>query len=110
VRTRAALVVDADGAKIIAPRFIRLLEEIRVQGSVRQAAKALGLGHRHAIAWIQRAEATLARPLVVRRTGGSAGGGSGLTLDGVRLVQSYRRLSRALERIVIRAEREIFGE
>jgi molybdate transport system regulatory protein len=103
------LIVDAGGVKVLGPRFIRLLEEIRLRGSVRRAAQALGMGYRHAIAWIQRAEAVLDRPLVMRRTGGVAGGGSGLTDDGVRLVQSYRRVNRALGRIVSRAASEILG-
>lgn len=106
---RAVLVVSADGAKVIGPRFVFLLEEIRARGSVRQAALALGIGYRHAIDWISRAESLLRRPLVARRAGGVAGGGAGLTPDGERLVRRYRRLSRALQRVVARAENELLG-
>jgi molybdate transport repressor ModE-like protein len=109
LRARAVLIVDQDGEKVLGPRFVRLLEEIDAQGSVRRAALALGLGYRHAVAWIVRAEAAFDRPLVVRRSGGPAGGGSELTQEGMRLVRSYRRVSKTLSRIAQQAREEILG-
>jgi molybdate transport system regulatory protein len=109
LRARAVLVVVQRGEKVIGPRFIRLLEEIRARGSVRQAALELGVGYRHAIAWIRRAEQALDRPLVVRRAGGVAGGGSGVTPEGLALIRTYGRISRAIGKIVERAGREILG-
>lgn len=106
---RAALVVERGGDKILAPRVVRLLERIAAVGSVRQAAASLGLGYRHALAWIRLIEEGLGRPIVVRHAGGVAGGGAGLTLDGLALVRAYRRVDRALRQIVVRAEREIMG-
>jgi molybdate transport system regulatory protein len=99
------VVLDRGGEKVLGPRFVSLLEAIQREGSVRQAARALGLGYRHAIAWISRAESTLGQPLVVRHAGGVAGGGAGLTLDGIALVRAYDRVSRELDRVVARAER-----
>lgn len=107
LRARAVFIVDLDGEKVLGPRFIRLLEEIGREGSVRQAALRLGLGYRHAIAWIRRAESVLDRSLVMRQAGGVAGGGSGLTHDAVLLIHSYHRVSRALGKVVERAERDI---
>jgi molybdate/tungstate transport system substrate-binding protein len=106
---RAVLVVERGSDKILAPRVVRLLERIAAVGSVRQAAASLGLGYRHALAWIRLIEEGLGRPIVVRHAGGVAGGGAGLTLDGLALVRSYRRVDRALRQIVVRAEREIMG-
>jgi molybdate transport repressor ModE-like protein len=106
---RAVLVVEVDGTEVLGPRLVELLEAIRVHGSVRQAARALGVGYRHAIARIRRAEDALEQPLVARRTGGVAGGGAGLTAPAMHLVQRYQRVSRALARIVQRAEPEILG-
>lgn len=108
MRARAALIVDHSDGKVLGPRFLRLLEEIDARGSLSGAAIAVGVGYRHAIEWIRRAERLLARPLVTRRVGGVHGGGSGLTREGLALVRSYRRVSRAIDRIVQRAEREIF--
>jgi molybdate transport repressor ModE-like protein len=109
MRARAALIVDHNEGKVLGPRFVRLLEEIHAQASVRHAALTVGVGYRHAIAWIRRAEQLLARPLVTRRAGGVDGGGAGLTREAVALVRSYRRLSRAIDGIVRRAERELLA-
>jgi molybdate/tungstate transport system substrate-binding protein len=102
-------VVESGTNKVLAPRVVRLLERVRTDGSVRKAAAGLGLGYRHALAWIQVAEESLGRPLVVRHAGGVAGGGAGLTLDGLALVRAYRRIDRSLRHVVLRAEREIMG-
>ena len=107
LRARAVLILEAEGEKVLGPRFVRLLEEIEARGSVLRAARRLGIGYRHAIAWIQRAENVLRRRLVERRAGGVAGGGARLTLDALALIRSYRRVGRALDRIVARARTEI---
>jgi molybdate/tungstate transport system substrate-binding protein len=109
LRARAVLVVERGTDKVLAPRVVRLLERVRVDGSVRQAAAGLGLGYRHALAWIRLAEESLGRPLVVRQAGGVSGGGAGLTLDGLALVRAYRRIDQSLRQVVVRAEREIMG-
>jgi len=103
------LILESEGEKVLGPRFVRLLEEIEARGSVLRAARRLGIGYRHAIAWIQRAETVLRRPLVERRAGGMAGGGSTLTGEARALVHSYRRVGRALDRIVARARTEILA-
>ncbi len=107
LRARAVLILESEGEKVLGPRFVRLLEEIEARGSVLRAARRLGIGYRHAIAWIQRAEVVLRRPLVERQAGGAMGGGSRLTEEGLALVRSYRRVGRALDRVVARARTEI---
>ena len=106
---RALLVVEHAGEKVLGPRFVRLLDGIGAHGSIRQAALEMGIGYRHALAWISRAERVLGRPLVVRHAGGVAGGGAGLTLDGIQLVRAYHRISRSLRRVVRAAERQLLG-
>jgi len=106
---RALLVVEHAGEKVLGHRFVRLLDGIGAHGSIRQAALEMGIGYRHALAWISRAETALGRPLVVRHAGGVAGGGAGLTLDGIQLVRAYRRVSRSLRRLVRAAERQLLG-
>ena len=109
MRARAVLIVDRDGHKVLGPRFVRLLAEIHSRGSVSQATLAVGLGYRHALSWIRRAESVLGRPLVIRRAGGLSGGGSGVTVEGLKLIRSYHQVSASLERIVRRADHEILG-
>lgn len=106
-RARAVLIVVRDGDKIIGPRFIRLLEQIGARGSIRAAAMSLGIGYRHALAWIRRAELLVGQPLVERHAGGPAGGGARLTEKARGVTRAYRRVNASIYRLVERAEREI---
>jgi molybdate transport system regulatory protein len=106
-RARAVLIVLRDGDKIIGPRFIQLLDGIEARGSIRAAASELGLGYRHALAWITRAELLVGQPLVNRHAGGAAGGGAVLTDKARRVSAAYRRVNSSIYRLVERAEREI---
>jgi molybdate transport system regulatory protein len=106
-RARAVLIVVRDGDKIIGPRFIQMLEEIDARGSIRAAAAALGIGYRHALAWIRRAELLVGQALVERHAGGSAGGGASLTDKARRVARAYRRVNSSIYHLVERAEREI---
>ncbi len=106
-RARAVLIVLRDGDKIIGPRFIQLLDGIEVRGSIRAAAHELGIGYRHALDWITRAEALVGEALVERRVGGAAGGGAVLTDKARRVSRAYRRVNSSIYRLVERAEREI---
>ena len=109
ITARACLFVALDGEKVIGPRFVRLLREITAQGSVRGAARRMNVGHRHAIAWIQRAEALLGRPLVQRHAGGAGGGGAALTAAGDTLVRAYLAVEADIKRRLDAARTEILG-
>ena len=106
-RARAVLIVVRDGDKIIGPRFIQMLEEIDARGSIRAAAASLGIGYRHALAWITRAELLVGQALVERHAGGQAGGGASLTDKAQGVARAYRRVNASIYRLVERAEREI---
>lgn len=106
-RARAVLIVLRDGDKIIGPRFIQLLDGIEALGSIRAAAASLGIGYRHALDWITRAESLVGQPLVMRHAGGATGGGAVLTDKARRVSAAYRRVNSSIYRLVERAEREI---
>ncbi|HEU4642357.1 MAG TPA: LysR family transcriptional regulator [Gemmatimonadaceae bacterium] len=108
VRARAVLLLTENGDKVIGPRFVRLLHLIDEQGSLRGAARELGLGYRHALAWVQRAEALLERALVERRAGGAAGGGAVLTPHGRAVIDAYETAATEIAGVLARAERTFF--
>jgi molybdate transport system regulatory protein len=102
------LIVTHEGEKVLGPRFVRLLREIDARGSIRQATQALSLGYRHAIAWIQRAEAALDRPLVTRHAGGGRSRGAALTDDGRAVIEAYSLVEDRITRVLTRAEALFF--
>ena len=106
-RARAGRNVVRGGDKIKGPRVIQLLDGIEARGSIRAAAHELGVGYRHALDWITRAESLVGEALVERRTGGASGGGAVLTDKARRVSRAYRRVNSSIYRLVERAEREI---
>lgn len=110
VRARAVLLLTRDGEKVVGPRLVRLLRLIDQHGSVRRATAEMGLSYRHAIAWLQQAEALLGRPLVARHAGGAAGGGASLTAQGRAIIAAYEAVTAEITDVLTRAETLFFPQ
>lgn len=86
---------------------IELLERIAETGSIRQAAMAMGMSYRAAWdamdAMNQRAGVTL----ILRKTGGSRGGGAELSEQGQRLVALFKTLEQEHRRLIDEMNRKI---
>ena len=76
-----------------------LLEEIDGCGSLNMACKSLGMAYSRGWKMLKAAEEMLGYQLVMKQTGGSGGGGSGLTDQGQACLCSYRRLEGKLMEI-----------
>lgn len=61
---------------------ISMLDAIASNGSINQAAKAIGISYKAAWERVEAINNLSPKPLVVRKTGGSGGGGTVLTDDG----------------------------
>jgi len=84
------------------PRRIRLLEQIRAQGSISQGAKAAGISYKSAWDAVREINALADQPVVESETGGKGGGGALLTPYGERLLKIYRLLEQ-IERMAVNA-------
>ncbi|GGO77316.1 molybdenum-dependent transcriptional regulator [Marinobacterium nitratireducens] len=87
------LTLQTAGRDFINPKRIRLLEQIREQGSISRGAKAAGVSYKFAWDAVADMNALAGRPLVSRETGGKGGGGARLTGYGERLLNIYRLLN-----------------
>jgi molybdate transport system regulatory protein len=95
------------GAKCsLGPGKIDLLEAITRTGSIRQAARDLGMSYRRAWLLIDSVNHSFSEPSTRASVGGTGGGGVELTEFGAELVRRYRSASRRIEAI---AEAE-FGD
>lgn len=83
------LKTPVDGAMEDDP-IIVMLEAIADNGSINQAAKAVGLSYKATWERIDTLNNLSAFPLVERRTGGSGGGGTALTEEGWKFLRSAR--------------------
>lgn len=91
----------------IGPGKIELLETIGRTGSLRQAARELGMSYRFAWRLLDSINHSFAQPATTSSVGGAGGGGVELTAFGADLIRRYRTLARRIDRLAQSAFRGI---
>jgi len=109
LRIRHKVWLDAGGRFALGDGGVDLLRAIDETGSIRAAAQEIGWSYRHAIAYLDNADAVLSRPLVERARGGMARGGAQLTQEGTRLVRCYGAFRARLDVVFLRLTRPVVG-
>jgi molybdate transport system regulatory protein len=89
--------VDFTTGCSIGPGKVALLEGIRDTGSLRQAARALGMSYRRAWLLLDELNHSFTAPATTATVGGAGGGGAQLTTFGETLIHAYRSLERDIE-------------
>lgn len=84
--------IGPDGDNWIGIGRVRLLKAIDETGSIRQAAKQLGMSYKRAWSLVQAMNALGPHPMVERATGGKKGGGAFLTAYGRQTLALYAKL------------------
>lgn len=77
-------------------RLIQLLSDVCESGSLRSACAGGGISYSRAWLLLGDAERALGVPLLVRKLGGTSGGGSKLTEEAQTLLKTYRRITASL--------------
>jgi molybdate transport system regulatory protein len=84
--------IDFGRERALGPGKVRLIELIAELGSISAAGRAMGMSYRRAWLLVASLNAAFREPLVVRRAGGSGGGGATVTKQGLDVVKRYRRI------------------
>ena len=92
-----------DGAFLVGPRYIKLLEGVERTGSIRAACGTIGLSYRTCLDRIRQMERTIGTPMLATRRGGNDRGGSVLTPAARQLVGVYRQWREEVEHASQRA-------
>lgn len=74
-----------------------LLSRVEQSGSLSQAAAEMGMSYNKAWRLIRTLEARLGLPLLERKVGGVAGGGSEVTFQARQLMKQYRALREEID-------------
>jgi molybdate transport system regulatory protein len=90
--TQVRFRVDFAAGCSIGPGKIELLEGIERTGSLRQAARGLGMSYRRAWLLLDQLNHAFATPVTIATVGGVGGGGAALTPFGAALIRTYRTL------------------
>jgi molybdate transport system regulatory protein len=77
------------------PGKAELLEFIAATGSIRTAAREMGMSYPRAWGLVREMNALFTAPLVTRTRGGGTGGGAELTPLGEKVLQLYKRMDQA---------------
>jgi len=96
-RLQITIVTDA-GARV-GPGKAALLESVQSTGSISAAARAMDMDYKRAWMLIDSLNRAFVTPVVERSTGGAGGGGARLTPFGQDLLDRYRQIREAAERI-----------
>lgn len=88
---RGRVWVDGPLGTFVGYGRVVLMERIRQHGSITRAAKSMGMSYRRAWVLIDSMNRQARRPFVQTETGGRGGGGTRLTEDGERAVESFWR-------------------
>ncbi len=89
--------VDLTTGCSIGPGKVALLEGIRDTGSLRRAARALGMSYRRAWLLLDEINHSFTAPAATATVGGAGGGGAQLTAFGEALIRAYRSLEVDIE-------------
>ena len=89
-----SLRIDLDGEDRIGPGKIELLEQIREQGSISAAGRAMDMSYKRAWDLVDEINRICGHPVVEPQAGGKNGGGAMLTPFGDKLVARYRKIER----------------
>lgn len=93
VRFRVDFTADCS----IGPGKVALLEGIGRTGSLRQAARELGMSYRRAWLLLDQINQSFDTAATTATVGGTGGGGAALTPFGEELIQRYRSLERGIQ-------------
>lgn len=83
----------------VGPGKIALLEAIKSNGSISDAARSLGMSYRRAWMLIDSLKQGFSEAVTISAAGGAGGGGARVTTFGANLIRQYRILEREVGRL-----------
>ena len=110
IRAGHRVFLHEHGESLFGPGTFDLLVLVDETGSLHQAAKLMGMSYNKAWRAMRQAEDHLGVKLLERRTGGSDGGGSVLTEDGVKLMERFRMFLDEADADLARLYQKYFGD
>lgn len=95
------------GGHTMGKGLAQLLGQVQTHATLRKASQATGISYRHAWDLIRTAERHLGAPLIISRPGGAGGGGTSLTVLGLKLLGCYQTLDHELSEFAERRLQEL---
>ncbi len=77
-----------------------LLEAINKYGSISKAARKMGLSYKYAWKKLVEIEKEVGQPILRTKRGGKGGGGAELTEEAIKLLKTYYRIRKCIEKVI----------
>ena len=101
---------DESGERFFGKGPTILLKKVDELGSLNQAAIEMNMSYSKAISLIENAEKQLCTKLLIRKAGGTDGGGSTLTEEARELIKKFEEFNKRSNAIIENLYTEIFQE
>lgn len=99
--------VKRRGLPLLRPAVVQLLRAVQRRGSLRTAAQELEISYQTAWTLVSEVNRNAADIVVVKRRGGTHGGGARLTNYGTMLLSEFERIEKEVKRFAGRLNSEI---
>jgi molybdate transport system regulatory protein len=86
--------ISGETATFLGEGRVSLLRYIHETGSISEASKRMGISYKKALKLLDTMNKQSLKPLVVSVTGGAKGGGSVVTQEGLKAIETFQQLSR----------------
>ncbi|KXA94453.1 hypothetical protein AKJ65_04365 [candidate division MSBL1 archaeon SCGC-AAA259E19] len=100
INPKARIWLEKKEKPILGEGRAELLASIEEEGSLNKAAESMGMSYRHAWGVIKKIEERSGFKIVSSEKGGKGGGGTNLTEKGQELLNRYKWMDEALEKMV----------
>lgn len=94
---KTKLEIEKNGSLFLNEKRVRLLRLIRDLGSINAATKEMKMSYQQAWSFIKEMNEMSPLPLVIRKRGGSNGGGAYLTKSGEKALEAYKQIAESQE-------------
>lgn len=102
--------VEKEGRKVFGEGPCDILKRIKRAGSLRMAAAEINMSYSQAWKLIANLEKNLGFPLLIKKAGGEAGGGSVLTDEGELFVGRFEQFHKEMEKNLQQVFNKYFAE
>lgn len=86
--------IETDEGPFLGFGRVKLLQKINELGSISKAAAEMSMSYRQAWGLVESMNAKVNKPLVVKQTGGKGGGGTHVTEEGKKAIETFKQLEK----------------
>jgi molybdate transport system regulatory protein len=93
-KVKGTIWIEGPGGTFLGAGRVNLLQKIAETGSISEAARQMNMSYRQAWEHVDAMNRESPTPIVITNTGGSGGGGTVVTKEGMKALKQFEKLHR----------------